>query len=637
MDSGDLKGALARHGLYILLAVCVAAVAWLLFYRPPSGVVRVEAEDFSFAPGDWVFLEDVNFSGSRGIVTLKETRASARFEVPDEGNYFVWLRYFGNYADNDLELWRRAYTNNFSYIDYFGADEPQRMKVAVDSGDPVTVLQGGSHRYRWARVPAGGLAGGEHTVTVWKSGPAAPPAGGGVNVDTVIVTEDPAYTPGRPEALPRQVSEYFGPLLIALFPVLVWWLVRRRLDGSHTAVFLLYSVVLGAVLSVMWIDTDGGFWIWLTQNRDFTLGRIYTEGDALHHRYVYPPPIAAMLIALRPVFTLFGAMDGITPASLVLSKLAVIPFVVATGLVLGRLEGPRAVLLWAFNSVVLFTVAANSMYFGLAFIITLVLYYVKSNRHYASALTLGLGLAYMSAVMLLVPPFLLLMRPLGVRKIVVMAALVLVPAFIVFLPYTFIDPAGMNMRVMSAGISTWMDMHLGLRIGGVGLTTLLYGTLLGWLWVRRPPFDYPALAVVFSLTALIYLHIGAPYFLAWTVAFQPAIIVSVARSRHEVFYSIYITALMVWGSFFLNTGGAGDRAGETGFFPYYVFYTWPFDVYAVAARLYPRITFFSKTDLEVLSHSISAGVSVVLGAIIVARLARGAGGPAGEAVEGAYE
>ncbi|MFQ5464368.1 MAG: hypothetical protein ACE5EI_00420 [Thermodesulfobacteriota bacterium] len=641
---------LARHLAYTAAAVLSLAALYLALYSLPEGVIRLEAEDFTTGP-DWVRLEDVNFSGSAGIMTMASgpgsVPATGAFTVAERGGYTIWLRYFGNYAASDLDLWNRAYTNNFSYIDYFGAARPQTLAVRVDGSPRVVTLQRGDHRYRWARVEAGPLDAGPHAITVWKEGPMGPPSGGGVTLDSVLITDDGGYSPGRLDMLPRQASEFFAPLLIVLFPLLVWYATRRG-EGAggegggggargRAAVYIFYSCILSLVLSVMWIDTDGGFWLWLTQNRAFTIGSIYTKGEALHHRYVYPPPIAAMLIGLRPVFTLFGATGGITPLSLILGKLIVIPVAAAVGVVLYRLEGERAVLLWALNSVVLFTVAANSMYFGLAFMVALTLLLIKRGRHYPAALALGVGLAYMSAAMLLVPPFLLLFRNFGAGKAAAMAALVLVPGFLIFLPYSVVDPAGMNARVMGAGISTWMHMHLGLRLGGVGLTALLYGALLAGLWVMRPGFDYGSVSIVFALTALIYLHIGAPHFLAWTVAFQPAVIVSAARLRREVFYSLYVTALMVWASFFMNTGGAGDRAGETGFFPYYIFYTWPFDVYVFIKKFYGRIDLFKPVDLEALTHSLSAGVSAVLFVVLALELSR-RGGPAAEKTGGgAYD
>ncbi|MEK7678650.1 MAG: hypothetical protein AAB356_00515, partial [Deltaproteobacteria bacterium] len=130
-------------------------------------------------------------------------------------------------------------------------------------------------------------------------------------------------------------------------------------------------------------------------------------------------------------------------------------------------------------------------------------------------------------------------------------------------------------------------------------------------------FDYLSVTGVFALTVLLYLNIGAPYFLAWAVAFQPLIIIWACRLGKETFYSLYVTALMVWGSFFVNTGGANDRAGETGFFPFYVFYTWPFDAYAFLRTFYGKVDFFSQYDLEAMAHSISAGISLVLFALIL--------------------
>jgi len=386
-----------------------------------------------------------------------------------------------------------------------------------------------------------------------------------------------------------------------------------RGPGPKGSSMLLYSIFLSSVLSVMWIDTDGAFWIWLTQSGDFNLSTIYSSGEALHHRYVYPPPVAAMLIALRPVFALFGAMDGITPSALLVSKLAVIPFVAGTGALLYAIAGSGALLIWALNSFVIFTVAANSMYFGLAFIFTLALYFAKKERYLLSAFSLGLSLSYMSAAALLVPPFLILSRSLGdYKKSVLMAALAVLPSFLIFLPYSIIDPAHLNSRVMGAGIATWMNMHLGLRVGDVGLTTLLYAALLAFLWVRKPEFNSANIASSSAMASLIYLNVGAPYFLLWSVAFQPFIIAWAVEKGEEFFYSLYVTALMAWASFYMNTGGAGDRAGETGFFPNYVFYTWPFDVYTLIRRVYGRADYFPRPELSSLIHSASAGVSLIL-------------------------
>lgn len=628
---------LIRHlSIHIIILAAISAViltAYFLVYEKPGTAIWLEAEYFLFDRSHWAVLEDVNFSYSKGIMTHSAgPEAIAPFEVKKDGDYEIWMRYFGNYADTDVGYWKKVYTNRFGYIDYFGADRPATLKVRVDGAVENTVEETGAHRYRWARLGPVRLGPGSHTLRF----SLADGSPGGANLDSVLISKDPGYVPGAREALPRQLSEHLGPLLIIGFPLLVWAFSIRGFKGGYRA-YLLYGTVISLVFSILWIDTDGGFWIWLTQNPDFNLANIYSSGhgEALHHRYVYQPPVAVMLIGLRSVFSALGAMDGITPLSLLLSKLIVIPFFIGTGVLLHRLEGDGAVLLWALNSIVIFTVAANSMYFGLGFLLTLALYLLKKNRHYPAALALGGALAYMSATLLLIPPFLILLRGLGWRKIAVMLPLIALPAFLLVLPYRISDPAGVSMRMTAAGISAWMPMHLGVRLGAIGVTALLYGALLAFLWVRRPTLDYVNLSAAFAVAALVYLNIGAPHFLEWTVAFQPFIIIWARRLKSEVFYGIYVTALMAWGSFYMNTGGAGDRAGETGFFPYYIFYTWPFDVYRLVARFYPGIEYFSRVDMEALTHSVSAGVSVIMALLIVSRFAfREDGGKGAEGVFG---
>lgn len=584
-----------------LLAAVAASAAYYHFSKADG--ITIEGESFALR-GPWVILGDVNFSGSRGIMTREESaEAEAAFDIEREGDYAILLRYFGNHGPADLELWKRAYTNTFGYIDYFGAKRPQALSISIDNRPAHTITQEGAHRYKTSRLIAA-LKEGRHTIAVKKA-----EGGGGANLDFITIRPDAPDTGLKIPSM-RQASAIFGPLLIAIFPIAAFITAGRT--SRRTWAYLAAGSALSIALSVMWIDTDGGFWIWLTQNSEFTFARIYSAGDALHHRYVYPPPVAVMLIALRPVFSLFGALDGITPASLLLSKLAVMPFFAATGILLHRLEGSGALVLWALNPMNIFSVAANSMYFGLAFFLTLSVYLLRDERQYGAAFALGLALSYMSAAMLVVPPFLLLLRRFTVPKALIIALTVIIPGMLVLLPYKLIDPAGLNARVMGAGISTWMSMHLGLRLGGVGVTTLLYGVFLAYLWIKRPPLDYPALAAVFAFSGLIYLNIGAPYFLAWAVAFQPFVIIWAARLRQEAFYAIYASTLMVWGSFFMNTGGAGDRAGETGFFPYYIFYSWPFDVYEVLGFFYAKVNYFSQADLEALTHSISAGLSIVM-------------------------
>ncbi|MBI1911581.1 MAG: hypothetical protein HYS21_06230 [Deltaproteobacteria bacterium] len=613
----ERAGGLLLHGFAITIIIVIISLVYLHFNSMPKGSTWLEAEDFSFSKETWIVLGDVNFSGSRGLMTGKtDAPASVSFKTAEDGEQHIWIKYFGNHGPHDLALWRRAYTNSFKYIDLFGSTEPLELAVQIDDGPSVIVKQEGRHRYRWAQIPAN-LKAGEHTISFAKAGSSE----GGVNIDGILITTDKGFIPGQFEMLPRQMSEFFAPMLIIGFPVAVWLYVRKERGRKCKAhMYMFYSILLSSILSVMWIDTDGGFWIWLTQTKEFTLASIYTQGDALHHRYVYPPPIAALLIGLRTVFSLFGTMDGITPLSLLLSKIIVIPFVIGTGVLLYKLEGNRGVFLWAFNSILIFTVAANSMYFGLAFLLLLCLYFVKKEAFYTASFVFGLAMAYMSAAALLLPPFLFHLRNFGFKQIVLMTLLAIAPGFLILIPYQIIDPAGLNLRVMGAGIATWMSMHLGLKLGGVGVTALLYGVLLSWLWLKKPELDYGSLSATFALSSLIYLNIGAPYFLAWTVAFQPFIIIWACRLRQEVFYSLYITALITWGSFFVNTGGADDRAGETGFFPYYVFYTWPFDIYQLVSIFYKKINYFSRVDLETLSHSISAGLSIVMLLMIAQRL-----------------
>ncbi|MEK7773558.1 MAG: hypothetical protein AAB307_04355, partial [Deltaproteobacteria bacterium] len=454
---------LSFHLLILAAISSLVLAAYFLVYAKPGKAVWLEAEYFFFDRSHWVVIEDVNFSHSKGIMTRRpDSAAIASFEARRPGDYAIWLKYFGNYADTDVEYWKKVYTNRFGYIDYFGADEPATLTLQVDGLPEKTVVEKGSHRYRWAKFGPVRIEPGRHTLKFWKAG-ASP---GAANVDSVLITDNLGYAPGAREMLPRQASEYLGPLLIIGFPLIVWAFSRKGIKGEYY-VYLLYSIVISSALSILWIDTDGGFWIWLTQNMDFNLANIYSSGhgEALHHRYVYQPPVAMMLIGLRSVFSVFGAMDGITPLSLLLSKLIIFPFFIGTGALLYKLEGERAALLWAFNSLVIFTVAADSMYFGLGFLLTLTLYLVRKKRHYPAALALGGALAYMSTTVLLIPPFLLLLRGQGLRGITAMLPLVILPAFLLVLPYRIYDPSGVSIRMTAAGISAWMPMHLGVRLG----------------------------------------------------------------------------------------------------------------------------------------------------------------------------
>ncbi len=606
---------LVRHSLLLAIFFIVVWALYASLYSRPSGSIVIDDAAFGFDASEWVRLNDVNLSTNSAIMSRKAgAKAEASFDILTDGEYTLWLKYYGNYGQSDQALWKRAYTNERRYIDYFGSLVPAQMLAKIDGAPTAEITQKGSHRYRWARVGTYSFTSGTHTLNVSK----AADSSGTVTMDHVLATTDKSYDPGRYEALPRQVSEYLGPLIIAILPVFVWFSVRKGRAMDYR-VYLLYSVILSLALSVMWIDTDGGFWIWLSQKADFTLSTIYSDGysDAIHHRYVYPPPIAFMLVLLRPLYELIGATDGIGVAVLLASKLIVLPFVAATAVVLYRLEGDRAAALWLLNSLVIFTVAANSLYFGLGLILTLLLWSVRGERHYLSAAFFGAGMAYLSVTTLLLPPFLLLLRRFSLKKSLIMISLAVLPGVLVLLPYRFIDPVGVNLRVMGAGVATWMSMHLGMRIGDIGITSLMYGALLAYLWVKKPAYDYLTVSGVFALTVLLYLNIGAPYFLAWAVAFQPLIIIWACRLGKETFYSLYVTALMVWGSFYANTGGANDRAGETGFFPFYIFYTWPFDVYAFLRSFYSKVDFFSQYELEAMAHSISTGVSLVLFALIL--------------------
>ncbi len=578
-------------------------------------LIWIEAEDFSFDDDGWVFMDDINFSGYRGIMSSSEQkRAYTDFTVPRTGTYTLWVRFFGNYSDIDPEKWRVYYTNTYGYIDYFGATAPLDMEVAVDGAALMKVRENGSHRYRWVRVGARRLAKGRHRIAVWKSGASK----GAVTLDQVLLSIDPAYMPNRIEFIPRTVGGYLGPLVIAVFPLSVLFLAGRGNERSLLPYYIA-SGVTACMLSIMWIDTDGGFWIWLTQNKAFTLSTIYREGDALHHRYVYPPLSALLFMSLRKVFELFGAMEGLTTRSILLGKLIILPFVFLTAHLLRRIAGVTAALLWLLNSIVIFAVAAHTMYFVLAFLFTLSLYFAKNFKNYLSALSLGLAGAFINVSMLVFPAYLLLLRRLGLKRMLLMALIFVLPGIIVLLPYRVLDPIGLNARVMAAGIATWMKMHMGIRVGDLGLTPLLLTALFVCIWLGSPSFDYLTISASFAAVSLIYLNVSAPYFLLWTVAFQPFIIVWAVKHGHERLYVLYATALIVWGSFFYNTGGALDKAGETGFYPYFNFYAWPFDVFKLLKSIYPGTKFFEPEDLEALSHSVAAGLSAVLCSIIVYR------------------
>ncbi len=578
-------------------------------------LIWIEAEDFRFKDDLWVHMEDLNFSNYMGIMSArKDEPAYAEFTVPEEDTYTIWVRFFGNYGDIDLKSWNRHYTNTYRYIDYFGATDPLDMAVAIDDLPPQKVLQEGPHRYRWVRVGSEKLSKGAHTIAVWKSGDSP----GAVTLDTVLVSNDPAYRPHRIEFIPRTVSRYLGPLIIGAFPLAVLVLGERVRDRKRgMAVYYVTSGLLAGFLSIMWIDTDGGFWIWLSQNRAFTMDSIYSQGDALHHRYVYQPTVALLFVSLRKVLELFSAMDGLTPRAILLGKLIVLPFVFLTACLLSRTEGRQAALVWLLNSLVIFAVAAHTMYFALAFLFTMSLYFAKRENHHLSALSLGLAGAFMNITMLLFPAYLLLLRPLGLRRMLYMTGLFLLPGFLVLLPYRILDPSGLEARVMSAGIATWMKMHTGIKLGPLGLTPLLLTVLLAYIWLRRPPLTYMTMATAFAAVSLVYLNIGAPYFLFWTVAFQPFIIVWAVRYGQVHLYALYVTALMVWGSFYTNTEGAYDRAGETGFYPYHNFYSWPFDAYRLIESIYPGIRFFERGDIEVVAHSLAAGISTVLCVLVI--------------------
>ncbi len=619
----NLKGLFSSYGLHLIGLILISGAIpfiYLWLNSMPEDTVFLEGEDFNFEKGKWVFMEDVNFYGNRGIMTVvKDSEAVGTFKLKKDGEYTIWIRFFGNYGRTDLSIWKKFYTNSYGYLDYFGSSVPLDMTVRIDDRKWI-LTQAGPHRYRWIKMDRLKLAGGRHVVGVNKTDDTM----GAVTLDSIIITPDPTYRPDRFEVIPRKVSTYMGSLVILTFPVLVWiYLKRGGGEDRAVTVYYVYASIVYCIFSVTWIDTDGGFWIWLAQNRAFTLDLIYSESsEALHHRYVYPPSVAVLLVALRRIFDLFDSMNGITPLSILLSKLIILPFIFFTGYYLYNLEGKTALFLWLFNPLTIFTVAANSMYFGLAFFLILALYFLRKGRQYLSSLFIGLGIAYMSVTILIVPPYLLLLRSMNYRKIFFSILMILIPVFLVFLPYRIIEPAGLDARVMGAGISTWMMMHLGVILDGIGITPMLYGALLAYLWVTKTPLDYTTMLATFAVTSLIYLNVGAPYFMVWITAFQPFIILWAVRNKQELFYAFYVTAFMVWGSFYSNTGGADDRAGETGFFPFYIFYTWPFDIYNLLQGLDLPVDYFLRKDMEIMFHSISTGISVVLTLLIIRELYR---------------
>lgn len=109
-----------------------------------------------------------------GVHTVGDTMAY-RLEVPEAGEYQVWLRYA-----TEMSPWNQPGVSS-------------KMSIAVDDG-PAVVLEalentGSFGAYRWTRSATIELPAGEHTLR-WRN-----ERGGGLSLDAFVFARDPAYEP----------------------------------------------------------------------------------------------------------------------------------------------------------------------------------------------------------------------------------------------------------------------------------------------------------------------------------------------------------------------------------------------------------------------------------------------------------
>ena len=149
--------------------------------------VKFEAEDFESADGGWWIENNANASGGRQLIAsygVGQADAVGEGEVPTNGTYAVWVRYY--------EV--RGYLAEYSCFveDANGTVRAERVLAA----DAAYNLEHGGHN--WVRIDAP-LSAGRFRVRLHKEKKADTYR----RVDAVIVTDDFAWTPdGTGEVIP---------------------------------------------------------------------------------------------------------------------------------------------------------------------------------------------------------------------------------------------------------------------------------------------------------------------------------------------------------------------------------------------------------------------------------------------------
>lgn len=303
----------------------------------------------------------------------------------------------------------------------------------------------------------------------------------------------------------------------------------------------IFAVILYSVLAQIWIDADGIFNLVASIKGGNGPFSIYDDWHFGPFYYGWGPFYSWILLLIHPIFNFFGfTVDSIwegwafNPFTYYLFKLLTkIPFVLVGGVLLHRLCGLRATILWLFNPLIIwFIILAGLNDIYPAFFLILAIYFLKNDRLLLFTLAIGFGLIAKQTISLVFPCVILMLIFTKKLKSPLYIIILLLPNFIFTIPYKF----------YSQGYDIWtndsfwgrLPVHLGYyieriyfgAIRGIYYTNIvLYSFIIIMLLIKKPRLNLANFCLWTSPIYLIYILSYGTGYERWSVTALPLMLV----------------------------------------------------------------------------------------------------------------
>jgi len=352
---------------------------------------------------------------------------------------------------------------------------------------------------------------------------------------------------------------------------------------------LLFGVaaIVYVIIAPLWVDPDGAYWVYLAQVGATNPFKVYTEWSVspappASFEYNFPPLFSWLILGCHQLFNLLSLTGPIiTPVSIALFKLIVLtPFAFGTGILIYKLAGIKAALLWLFNPIVVWAVPVSGLCSDLlvAFFFALAAYFLVSRRLIHASVALSFALLSKQFVVFVLPFFFFSLFRLDWKRMVKCLVAFLVPQML-NIPYILLDEKFLG-QSSSRGLEAFLPHHLGLVFGGtviehaISLNVFMFVIYVFLVLTRRPSFSLNNFMSWPLMFLLIWAGFNPMWVWKWVLMLLPLLLLFAMKTSKKWLYLAYsfvhVSFHIIWNAGYFDA----EIPGTTLFFGYRI-HNWP--------------------------------------------------------------